>query len=76
MSSKARKSAALKALKAGRGGRLDDYELQEEEDVYDVYDEDEYQKLVESRRQREDFVVDDGMLCCLKICQTYCYLHF
>lgn len=55
-----RKAAALKAMKGRRGGRLDDYEVQDEEDVYDVYEEDDYQKLVESRRQREDFVVDDG----------------
>jgi hypothetical protein len=32
----------------------------DEDDVYDVLDEDEYRNLVESRRQREDFVVDDG----------------
>jgi hypothetical protein len=65
MSSKSRKAAALRAMKEGRGGRLDDYEVQDEEDVYDVYEEEEYQKLVDSRRQREDFVVDDGALLCL-----------
>ena len=39
---------------------LDGANYREEEDVYDVVDEDEYRSLVESRRQREDFVVDDG----------------
>ncbi len=34
--------------------------FKEEEDVYDLVDQDEYRNLVESRRQREDFVVDDG----------------
>jgi hypothetical protein len=28
--------------------------------VYDVLDEEEYQKLVEKRRETNDFVVDDG----------------
>ena len=50
----------MAALKEGRGGRLEDYEVADEEDVYDIMEEGEYQKLVESRRQREDFVVDDG----------------
>ena len=34
--------------------------MKEEDDVYDIVDEEEYKALVESRRQREDFVVDDG----------------
>jgi hypothetical protein len=34
--------------------------MKEEEDVYDTLDESEYKSLVNSRRQREDFVVDDG----------------
>jgi len=33
--------------------------LDEDDAVYDLVDEDEYAKLVESRRQ-SDFVVDDG----------------
>lgn len=37
--------------------------FKEEEDVYDLVDQDEYKNLVESRRQREDFVVDDGRFC-------------
>ena len=34
--------------------------MADEGDVYDVVDEAEYEELVEKRRQREDFVVDDG----------------
>ena len=41
--------------------RMDEFEVEEEDDVYEIVQEDEYRKLVESRRQREDFVVDDGM---------------
>ena len=40
--------------------KLDEYELQDDGDVYEYIEEEDYQKLVESRRQREDFVVDDG----------------
>jgi hypothetical protein len=39
---------------------MDEYEVQDEGDVYEYLDEEEYKKLVDSRRQREDFVVDDG----------------
>lgn len=42
-------------------GRMDEFQVEEEEDVYEYVEEEEYRKLVESRRQREDFVVDDGM---------------
>jgi DNA polymerase alpha subunit A len=55
-----RRKKALQALREGRGGRLDDYEVPDEQDIYEVVEEEEYQRLVEARRQREDFVVDDG----------------
>lgn len=35
-------------------------QIEEEDNVYDVLDEEEYEHLVRDRRQREDFVVDDG----------------
>jgi hypothetical protein len=38
--------------------------IKEEEDVYEYVDEQEYANLVNSRRQREDFVVDDGESLC------------
>ena len=83
-SSRSNKSAALAKLRMAKRKRdlgedtTDELlEIREEEDVYDVVDESEYQTLVESRRQREDFVVDDGM--CRKrlpfSCSFDCNLH-
>ena len=68
MSSRASRKAALAKFRSAKRKReqgegtddLLDTLVKEEDDVYDVVDEDEYQSLVESRRQREDFVVDDG----------------
>lgn len=67
MFSKQKKAAALQALRDARSrkdqghhGGIDEVEIKEEEDVYDEVAEEDYQKLVEARRQREDFVVDDG----------------
>lgn len=57
---KNRRQAAMQAFREGRGGGLADLELPNEDDVYDVVEENDYQQLVESRRQREDFVVNDG----------------
>lgn len=59
------KKAALEALRARRNGlltssRTDEYETQDAGDIYDVLEEDDYQDLVDRRREREDFVVDDG----------------
>ena len=59
---KSRKAAALAALKSGRSGGLDDFEVAEDDAVYDYVDEDEYRELVDQRRRREDFVVDDDGL--------------
>lgn len=58
------KREALEKLRARREGRslssrTEEFEVKEN-DVYEQMDEDEYQKLVEARREREDFVVDDG----------------
>lgn len=69
MSSKASRKAALAKFRDAKLKRimgedeaddLFDGNMKEEEDVYDIVDEDDYQTLVNSRRQREDFVVDDG----------------
>jgi hypothetical protein len=70
-SRRATKKAALERLRHIRRKRdmgeldaerdvLEGNNFREEEDVFDVVDEEEYRSLVESRRQREDFVVDDG----------------
>ena len=69
MSSKASRKAALAKFREAKLRRvmgdedteeLFDRNMKDEEDVYDIVDENEYQTLVNSRRQREDFVVDDG----------------
>ena len=63
---RATKSKALADLRARRNGlsavsRTDEYEVKDE-DVYEKVDENEYKELVQRRREREDFVVDDGKL--------------
>ena len=79
-----KKAAALKRLKEERarnelglgGNKLDEYQVEDPGDVYDVLEEDEYRKLVESRRQREDFVVDDGESCCQVVSFPSCMTHW
>jgi hypothetical protein len=64
MSNRSQKAAALRALKEARNrgsSRTEEYEVKDEGDVYDVIEEDDYRELVEKRRQREDFIVDDGV---------------
>ena len=74
MSSRQTKKAALAALRQRRSGlsaassKLEEYEVADEGDVYDVVDEAEYEELVEKRRQREDFVVDDGTFRLVALC--------
>ena len=65
MSSRAKRKAALDAIRARKNGenlssRTDEYEVTDPGDVYDVVEEEEYRSLVDKRRDREDFVVDDG----------------
>jgi len=60
-SGRASASRSLAARRSGRS-RLDEYEVKDETPVYDEYTEEEYRGLVESRREREDFVVDDDGL--------------
>lgn len=62
--SRSTKSKALADLRARRNGlsaisRTDEYEVKDE-DVYEKVGESDYQELVQRRREREDFVVDDG----------------
>ena len=72
MSSRMQKKAALAKLKERRAGlsapgssKLEEYTVADEGDIYDIVDEREYEEIVEKRRQREDFVVDDGTFLCL-----------
>jgi hypothetical protein len=76
MASKAKRSAAMAKFRSAKRKRdlgeededVFDSNMKEEDDVYDVVDEEEYKTLVESRRQREDFVVDDGTFPVLFVC--------
>lgn len=64
-SNKEKRQAALAKYKEARqnGGttsRLDEIDDEGDDgDIYEYLDEEEYRRLVESRRQRDDFVVDD-----------------
>lgn len=52
-------AAARDAAKKGISA-LDQLELEEQDDVYDLVDDEEYEQIVEKRREEGDFVVDDG----------------
>jgi hypothetical protein len=41
-------------------------QLDDEDEVYDLVDEEQYAKIVEDRRNKNDFVVDDSK--CLNQC--------
>ena len=58
--SKASRFAELRALRASGKTRLSTYEVQEEERLYDEVDEDAYKKVVRSRLDRDDFIIDDN----------------
>jgi DNA polymerase alpha subunit A len=63
-SRRVQRAAALGKLKAARQrglpDALDDADLiPSDDDIYETVTEEEYTKLVQARRQREDFVVDD-----------------
>jgi len=64
-SKKAARRAAMNRFKLNRQNGLNVLDdeaghFNEEENVYDLVNQEEYKDLVEMRRQREDFVVDDG----------------
>ena len=72
---KAARKAALAKFKSNRDNGvhvLDDEAglFREEEDIYEEVNEEEYKNLVESRRQREDFVVDDGTSRLFVLCSS------
>jgi hypothetical protein len=80
MSSRSRNKAALAKFREDKRKRLmgedePDFEIKEEEDVYDIVEESEYQTLVNSRRQREDFVVDDGTFPSFRHCSSWPVSH-
>jgi len=60
MSSRANTLARLRALrKSGKTG-FADYEVQDAQDLYDTVDDEGYKKVVRSRLDEDDFVVDDN----------------
>lgn len=58
--SRAVRLAELKALRASGKTRLSTYKVQEEESLYEEVDEEGYKKVVRSRLDRDDFVIDDN----------------
>lgn len=54
------KLAELRALRASGKTRLDSYQVQESEEIYDQVDEEGYKKVVRSRLDQDDFVIDDN----------------
>lgn len=52
--------AQLRALRASGKSRLSTYEVQDAESLYDEVDEEGYKKVVRSRLDRDDFVVEDN----------------
>ena len=58
--SKAARLAELRALRASGKTRLASYQVEEEEDLYDEVDEEGYKKVVRSRLDQDDFIVDDN----------------
>ena len=59
MAAKAR-LAELRALRASGKSRLSSYKVAEEESLYEEVDEEAYKKVVRSRLDQDDFVVDDN----------------
>lgn len=52
--------AALRAARAGGASRLDSYQVQDQGSIYETVDEEGYKKVVRSRLNQDDFVVDDN----------------
>jgi len=52
--------AALRAARAGGKSRLDSYQVQDQGSIYEEVDEEGYKKVVRSRLNQDDFVVDDN----------------
>ena len=52
--------AQLRAQRASGKSRLDTYQVEDQGAIYDEVDEDGYKKVVRSRLDKDDFVVDDN----------------
>lgn len=60
MTSAKARLAELRALRASGKKRLSTYEVEDQGDVYDEVDDEGYKKVVRSRLDEDDFVVDDN----------------
>jgi DNA polymerase alpha subunit A len=52
--------AELRALRASGKKRLSTYEIEEQGDIYEEVDEEGYKKVIRTRLDEDDFVVDDN----------------
>lgn len=60
MGSRAQALAQIRASRASGKSRLDTYQVKDAEDLYDTVDEEGYKKVVRSRLDQDDFVVEDN----------------
>ena len=60
MPSRAERLAQIRALRAAGKTGFDAYEVQEAESIYETVDDEAYKKVVRSRLDQDDFVVDDN----------------
>ncbi|PKY01505.1 DNA polymerase alpha, catalytic subunit [Aspergillus campestris IBT 28561] len=60
MASSRAKLAELRALRAAGKKRLSTYEVEDQGDIYEEVDDEGYKKVIRSRLDEDDFVVDDN----------------
>ena len=60
MPSRADRLAQIRALRAAGKTGFDTYEVEEAESIYETVDDEGYKKVVRSRLDQDDFVVDDN----------------
>ena len=60
MPTRAERLTQIRALRAAGKTGFDAYEVQEAESIYETVDDEAYKKVVRSRLDRDDFVVDDN----------------
>lgn len=60
MPSRADTLAKLRALRQAGKTAFDSYEVEEAESIYETVDDEGYKKVIRSRLDQDDFVVDDN----------------
>ena len=60
MPTRAERLAQIRALRAAGKTGFDAYEVKEAESIYETVDDEAYKKVVRSRLDQDDFVVDDN----------------